>query len=302
MQATVPRPPLTQSYSFSAATTSGLGISSSGDVPTRPPQRRVTSMSDYVASHALFARSHAQAPPPSTPIQDLFAPSQTMMTLPRSGPASSLIAQQNPRNQAPNMDPTPDDPDATFLHPPFLEFTGPNFPEGLTYTIMLEHPEWFLDANDYKSATNDSPSAVAYPAQLEPPRGWCPGKKKELKQLGADGWPEGEEPRLRCTFCRRTYAGVNAKSMWRRHVYEKHRIAMANRRDGTERVRGRQSNSKFKSRVLVGTLLTKSSQRRTRRQLRRLWLRTQPLVHLDLDTQSRWRGLRLVQGRFRLQL
>lgn len=110
---------------------------------------------------------------------------------------------------------------------------------------MAENPNWFLDASDFCSTTpnSDSKNVTPYPPQLEPPRGWCPAKKKDLKALGAEGWPEGEEPRLRCTFCRRTYAGVDAKSMWRRHVYEKHKIAMQNRREGHERARGRGSNS-----------------------------------------------------------
>ena len=62
-------------------------------------------------------------------------------------------------------------------------------------------------------------------------------KKKDLKERGSESWPEGEEPRLRCTFCRRTYAGINAKSMWRRHVFEKHKVPMSNRRDNSERAR-----------------------------------------------------------------
>ena len=52
-----------------------------------------------------------------------------------------------------------------------------------------------------------------------------------------------EEPRLRCTLCRRYYSGVNAKSMWRRHVYEKHKIAMSNRRETGERAGGRGARS-----------------------------------------------------------
>lgn len=103
---------------------------------------------------------------------------------------------------------------------------------------MAANPDWFLDENDFVNGSSTNPDAVPYPPQLEPPRGWCPAKKKDLKALGPDGWPEGEEPRLRCTFCRRTYAGVNAKSMWRRHVYEKHKIAMSNRREGHDRTRG----------------------------------------------------------------
>ncbi|KZT05896.1 uncharacterized protein LAESUDRAFT_654934, partial [Laetiporus sulphureus 93-53] len=126
------------------------------------------------------------------------------------------------------LDPSPSDPGALFIHPPFTVFPDADkHKDGLTYNLMATNPEWFLDPADFISAINDNPNAIRYPPQLEPPRGWCPAKKKELK----DSWPEGEEPRLRCTFCRRTYAGVNAKSMWRRHVYEKHKIAMANRRD-----------------------------------------------------------------------
>jgi len=42
-----------------------------------------------------------------------------------------------------------------------------------------------------------------------------------------------EKTILRCTFCRREYHGPNAKSMWRRHVYDKHKVAMKNRREGS---------------------------------------------------------------------
>ncbi|KAL0580362.1 hypothetical protein V5O48_001607 [Marasmius crinis-equi] len=144
------------------------------------------------------------------------------------------------------MDPSPNDPNTLFLHPPFTNFPDVDkHPEGLTYNLLAENRGWFLDAADfisYEETATPNPSAIAYPTTLEPPRGWCPARKKDLKSRGAD-WPEGEEPRLRCTFCRRTYAGVNAKSMWRRHVFEKHKIAMANRRDGPDRPRGRGSGA-----------------------------------------------------------
>ncbi|OAX44717.1 hypothetical protein K503DRAFT_788432 [Rhizopogon vinicolor AM-OR11-026] len=137
------------------------------------------------------------------------------------------------------MDPSPSDPNVIFVHPPFIVFPDAHlYPEGLSYTLMAANPDWFLDQNDFVNGSSNNPDAIPYPPQLEPPRGWCPAKKKDLKALGPDGWPEGEEPRLRCTFCRRTYAGVNAKSMWRRHVYEKHKIAMSNRREGHDRSRG----------------------------------------------------------------
>jgi len=145
------------------------------------------------------------------------------------------------------MDPQQSDPNVLFVHPPFTTFPNSHLhPDGLTYSLMAENPEWFLDAADFVSQNNSNTQAISYPPHLEPPRGWCPAKKKDLKERGDGGWPEGEEPRLRCTFCRRTYAGVNAKSMWRRHVFEKHKIAMSNRRDGnSDRPRGRGSGSKF---------------------------------------------------------
>ncbi|KAI0286981.1 hypothetical protein BGY98DRAFT_24748 [Russula aff. rugulosa BPL654] len=138
----------------------------------------------------------------------------------------------------PPMDPTPGEPNTVFIHPPFFDFQVSHlYPDGLTYTVMAINPNWFLDPADFISMHTSNPNAIPYPPQLEPPRGWCPAKKKDLKERGPDGWPDGEEPRLRCTFCRRTYAGVNAKSMWRRHVFEKHKIAMSNRRENAERSR-----------------------------------------------------------------
>ena len=163
-----------------------------------------------------------------------------------SAPFHSTRNHQRPLDIPPaGMDPQPTDPNVVFIHPPFKIFPDSHLhSDGLTYALMADNPEWFLDANDFTSEHNSNPRAISYPSHLEPPRGWCPAKKKDLKERGSDGWPEGEEPRLRCTFCRRTYAGVNAKSMWRRHVFEKHKIAMSNRRDGNDRPRGRGSGSK----------------------------------------------------------
>ncbi|THH09345.1 hypothetical protein EW146_g8709 [Bondarzewia mesenterica] len=145
---------------------------------------------------------------------------------------NSLIHPQPP------MDPSPTELNTIFIRPPFTDFPEAHLHhQGLTYSLLAANPDWFLDPDDFISTNSTNPNAVTYPSQLEPPRGWCPAKKKDLRERGADSWPEGEEPRLRCTFCRRTYAGVNAKSMWRRHVFEKHKIAMSNRRDNMERSR-----------------------------------------------------------------
>ena len=137
------------------------------------------------------------------------------------------------------------DPDVVFIHPPFTDYPdAESHPDGLTFALMAEHTDWFLDARDYIPLEGPAYSkmAIPYPTNLEPPRGWCPAKKREIRDKGSD-WAEGEEPKLRCTFCRRSYAGVNAKSMWRRHVFEKHKVAMSNRRDGCDRPRGRGSAS-----------------------------------------------------------
>lgn len=166
-------------------------------------------------------------------------PSQVPLDLSRAPSAARLQHVRHhaaANNAAVNLDPSPGDPDALFIRAPFNVFPGSaERKTGLSYADLAANPNWFLDVNDFTG-----PNAIVYPPQLEPPRGWCP-KKKEHKE----GWKEGEEPRLRCTLCRRNYAGVNAKSMWRRHVYEKHKIAMANRRENNERPggRGRSSNS-----------------------------------------------------------
>jgi hypothetical protein len=152
------------------------------------------------------------------------------------------------------MDPSPNDPGTLFLSPPFDNIPElEKYPTGLTYSVLAENPEWFLIPSDYIRFDVSDSSATIYPTELEPPRGWCPARKKDLQQRGGDSWPEGEEPRLRCTFCRRTYAGVNAKSMWRRHVYEKHKVAMENRvrprgmtLDSAVRPRGRGANKENK--------------------------------------------------------
>ncbi|KAF8591901.1 hypothetical protein K439DRAFT_1626415, partial [Ramaria rubella] len=124
----------------------------------------------------------------------------------------------------------------------------------LTYAILHTHRNWFLDADDFRK---DNPNRIDYPPDLEPPRGWAPlsectgpGAANRCKQAnetkertnairtkGSYAHPSNaadaaveygpsddchEKTILRCTFCRREYHGPNAKSMWRRHVYDKH--------------------------------------------------------------------------------
>lgn len=169
------------------------------------------------------------------------------------------------------MDVSKNDPTAIFIHPPFVVPPPPEGedappisesepPPGtpLTYAILHAHRNWFLDADDFGK---DNPNRIDYPPELEPPRGWAPlneclgsgaiKKQKEklnngLRTKGSYVTPEQlgvveygpsddchELTVLRCTFCRREYHGPNAKSMWRRHVYDKHKVAMKNRREGS---------------------------------------------------------------------
>lgn len=136
----------------------------------------------------------------------------------------------------------------------------------LTYAILQTHRNWFLDADDFRK---DNPNKIDYPHELEPPRGWAPlsectgagaanrcnqAKEKNERTNGIrtkgsythmDSAPTDvtveygpsddchEKTILRCTFCRREYHGPNAKSMWRRHVFDKHKVAMKNRREGS---------------------------------------------------------------------
>ncbi|KAJ7911111.1 hypothetical protein B0H13DRAFT_2232779 [Mycena leptocephala] len=116
-----------------------------------------------------------------------------------------------------------------FIHPPFT-----NLPdgvvltdEGMNYGVMHQHPTWFLDIKDYITLDTNPEGAIRYPRDLEPPR---PRRQKDLL--------------LRCTFCPRTYAGVNAKSMWTRHVREKHRVVLSKAWSDTATSSRRQSTGK----------------------------------------------------------
>ncbi|KAJ7917920.1 hypothetical protein B0H13DRAFT_1508314, partial [Mycena leptocephala] len=87
------------------------------------------------------------------------------------------------------------------------------YPEGITYRDIAESSNWLLDPEDYLYEGSKNSNAIPYPRILEPP----PGRGSA---------------RFRCTFCSKAYAGVNAKSMWRRHVLDKHRIRLPMRRCG----------------------------------------------------------------------
>ncbi|OCH96205.1 hypothetical protein OBBRIDRAFT_766364 [Obba rivulosa] len=190
--------------------------------------------------------------PPAAFRPRTFQPSGHSESCHSTHPHTRTVVSRMAYDQEKPLDVCQDDPDATFIHPPFKDFPGAeNYPGGLTYAILAVHKEWFLDPLDFKYAVdvsdaNPNPHAITYPSELEPPRGWWGI---------AEAFPEGcQEPTLRCTFCRRKYSGRNAKSMWRRHVYEKHKIGMPNRRDThiSER-KGRGSNKENRDKREGGT-------------------------------------------------
>ncbi|KAJ6483866.1 hypothetical protein C8R47DRAFT_1017587, partial [Mycena vitilis] len=129
--------------------------------------------------------------------------------------------------------------DGVLVHPPFTNLPdGITLPQGMDYSVMHAHPTWFLDINDFITLDTNRDGAVRYPRDLEPPR---PRRQKDLL--------------LRCTFCLRTYAGVNAKSMWTRHVREKHRVVLSKAWSDTATSSRRQSTGKVGTTTIALPLL-----------------------------------------------
>ena len=208
----------------------------------RPVKRRASDASQFIPAEATFNPRPYQPPHAvSAPARQVSRPPPSQASNTSASSRQNSVQRNRPTQAA---DPSPNDPDAVFIHPPFTDFPDAHkYKDGLTYNLMAANPEWFLDPTDFIAPGNENPDAIGYPSQLEPPRGWCPQKK---------GWAQGEEPKLRCTFCRRFYSGANAKSMWRRHVLEKHKIAMANRRDNPTGRGGRTSNSACTNCIITG--------------------------------------------------
>lgn len=274
--------------SESLSTSSSVTVlpEATGTLSSRNLKRRLSSPSS--GDLAFFtSASTSFNPKPYVP----SVASSNVFSAPKMPPPVRCHSSASLAQPIPVMDPSPSDPNVVFIHPPFADFPNSHlYPEGLSYSLMASNPEWFLDQNDFISSVSMNSSAIPYPPQLEPPRGWCPTKKKCLKALGPDGWPEGEEPRLRCTFCRRTYAGVNAKSMWRRHVYEKHKIAMSNRRDNNDRARGgRGAHSELIIHFLPQSVTDTLGQRSSARE--RLIKKIFQMVHAEVSNHTMWEQL-----------
>ncbi|KAF7318179.1 hypothetical protein HMN09_00326100 [Mycena chlorophos] len=110
------------------------------------------------------------------------------------------------------------------IHPPFSQLPEDvSLPPGasVTYSLLHEHPNWFLDTTDYIST--DSSSAIPgtlvtyYPRELVPPAPKLQAQDSSMTSL-------------RCVFCPRTYSGAHAKSVWMRHVKDKHCVVLPSER------------------------------------------------------------------------
>lgn len=238
-----PFPPLTQHPVLPFLTTA---FSDQPEAPVAPPAKSRIA----IAPRASTTPRHVQSNFSTIPTMDVSKndPSATFIRPPLVVPL--------PRNADPNIRPEVLNGDSSDSEP------APGTP--LTYAILHNHRNWFLDADDFRK---DNPNRIDYPPDLEPPRGWAPlsectgpgaaGRCKQAKETKeknsrtkgsyahadnagndttieygpSDDWHE--KTVLRCTFCRREYHGPNAKSMWRRHVYDKHKVAMKNRREGS---------------------------------------------------------------------
>lgn len=165
----------------------------------------------------------------------------------RNRSVSSASSSRNVSSSSTGQQKTPrsiyDDANNVIIRSPFTDFPGAEeSQEGLTYRHFQLNTNWYLHVDDFrKEGEDESSGRIVYPSCLEPGRGWCPASKKDVKEKGIKAMGDNIV-KLRCTLCEKEYGGVNAKSMWRRHVLEKHRIPMANRRDETIG-RGRSSSN-----------------------------------------------------------
>ncbi|KAJ7667074.1 hypothetical protein B0H17DRAFT_257950 [Mycena rosella] len=192
--------------------------SSGSESPSRASGSR-DSVSASASSKGIFYRADTTFnPSPYQPPQrslPLYRPT----SLNPVGPPPAVF--DAPQSTAPPFD-------GMFIHPPFNNLPDSVvLTEGMNYSVMHQHPTWFLDIKDYITLDVNVDGAIRYPRDLEPPR---PRRQKDLL--------------LRCTFCPRTYAGVNAKSMWTRHVREKHRVVLSKAWSDTATSSRRQSTGK----------------------------------------------------------
>ncbi|KAF7306128.1 hypothetical protein HMN09_00768100 [Mycena chlorophos] len=201
----------------------GISTIPTGTIPTslvagRPPLTITTPFPpQFYRSDTTFN------PAPYTPLRNpgIYPTLSHPTIVPPPVPStSSTIFEKPPTSGGPPFD-------GMLIHPPFTVLPDSVvLTEPMNYMVLHNHSVWFLDVRDYVTLDGAPPGAIRYPRELEPPR---PRRQKDLL--------------LRCTFCPRTYAGVNAKSMWTRHVREKHRVVLSKAWTEPAQARGRVSGA-----------------------------------------------------------
>ena len=87
---------------------------------------------------------------------------------------------------------------------------NPNPPPGLDSTWIHKGLALKMKFTDFQPGEyivrEDWPGSMKFPDNLDPPNGL---------------------DTLRCLFCEKQYSGVNARSMWRRHVSQKHDVVLS---------------------------------------------------------------------------
>ncbi|KAK7053789.1 hypothetical protein R3P38DRAFT_2852159 [Favolaschia claudopus] len=188
-------------HSSSTSRAASVSLSSESDSPTHSSPSKDSASASRSTRGAFYRSDSTFNPSPYNPPQKANSLYRTTSLAPGAGAAPF----DAPQATTPPFD-------GSFVRPPFNNLPDGVLlpPEGMNYSVMHQHPTWFLDIKDFITLDSPPNSAVRYPRDLEPPR---PRRQKDLL--------------LRCTFCPRTYAGVNAKSMWTRHVREKHRVILS---------------------------------------------------------------------------
>lgn len=215
-------------------------------VNTRPTKPRPNAMARSVSETVLpttSATASSSQPQigstltrPSAPTSRALATTGTQKRVdsdyqPDSRPAGSSSSRHRARSRAnaarpkslpPNPNPPPG-PDSTWIHKSLaLKMKFTDFQPG----EYIVREDWH--------------GAMKFPENLDPPNGL---------------------DTLRCLFCEKQYSGVNARSMWRRHVSQKHDVILAGAKTmgaAAPRVRSRKSTKSFKPCKTINSLYAPS--------------------------------------------
>lgn len=107
---------------------------------------------------------------------------------------------------------------------------NPNPPPGPDSTWICKGLALKMKFTDFQPGEyivrEDWPGSMQFPDNLDPPNGL---------------------DTLRCLFCEKQYSGVNARSMWRRHVSQKHDVILSGSKTTSSLPRSRSRKTLYKN-------------------------------------------------------